>query len=671
MIARIFVVLFVIISSTSLAQTFGFSPPSVTVYQGGQAVGVQVLGAGTIVEKVTAPKQLAVRWGTNIFGGVVIEIVAPRTAPLGQYSIKVSGKYNKKAISNTLKVNVLRPNSAPVVNEFAVSSDDIIQGETVTFSISVSDPDRDALTCQLDVDGDKKFDYFFKPCTTLQQKHSFKNFGNFRPLLVVSDAFTGQTTVSIPRPQGRDEFILRVEKQGLTHVLNTLKDTQDILPGDGKCADLEQLCSLRAAVMELNASEGAGRIQVPSGVYQLTLITPENNDDDTAQKGDLDIQRRIQITGEGAEASIIDGMGKIRLFQMMRESRLSVINLTLTNGRADCTHGGGGAISNYGGYLVVENSFFKSNESACGVGGAIVSTSAVIRKSNFQGNKARQSGGAVDASGILIEDCVFLENEAGQEGGGINLNNAIVNRVVVTKNKSQTRGGGAAVGDSKVQSSLFSENNAQYGGGIFLRGNSRVNTSVMDSNQAESGGGVFQQSYGVRDIILNSHVLNNKAREYGGGIFSSQSLQLAFSNVIQNTAKFAGGLYINSNVNRNDAIKATIIALNTAENAPDCMGKFNSIGYNLVQNPSECLFNAAHRDKAGVVTDKVGEKIELKTIENPFFGNLLFPVPTSKIVNNIPNSECSLADGTPVQQDLFGIPRRVDSGCDIGAIETR
>ena len=42
-------------------------------------------------------------------------------------------------------------------------------------------------------------------------------------------------------------------------VVTTTDDTVDAVPGDGACADVEGRCSLRAAVMEANASAGVAR----------------------------------------------------------------------------------------------------------------------------------------------------------------------------------------------------------------------------------------------------------------------------------------------------------------------------------------------------------------------------------------------------------------------------
>ena len=45
----------------------------------------------------------------------------------------------------------------------------------------------------------------------------------------------------------------------------------DANPSDGLCADITGDCTLRAAVQEANALEGADTISIPAGVYTLTI----------------------------------------------------------------------------------------------------------------------------------------------------------------------------------------------------------------------------------------------------------------------------------------------------------------------------------------------------------------------------------------------------------------
>src|SRR5688572_33136742 len=50
-------------------------------------------------------------------------------------------------------------------------------------------------------------------------------------------------------------------------VVNSTADAVDANPGDGICATSSGVCTLRAAIQEANASNGADTITVPAGIY--------------------------------------------------------------------------------------------------------------------------------------------------------------------------------------------------------------------------------------------------------------------------------------------------------------------------------------------------------------------------------------------------------------------
>ena len=81
--------------------------------------------------------------------------------------------------------------------------------------------------------------------------------------------------------------------------VNSTADMLDADPGDGLCeTDITGDCTLRAAVQEANALEGADTITIPAGEYKLTM---EGAGEDDALSGDLDITRQVTITGAGPE----------------------------------------------------------------------------------------------------------------------------------------------------------------------------------------------------------------------------------------------------------------------------------------------------------------------------------------------------------------------------------
>src|SRR6266498_2201868 len=60
-----------------------------------------------------------------------------------------------------------------------------------------------------------------------------------------------------------------------TMVVNSTDDLVDAAPGDGACITVARTCTLRAAIMEANASRGLDVVFVPSGIYSVTLAGDE------------------------------------------------------------------------------------------------------------------------------------------------------------------------------------------------------------------------------------------------------------------------------------------------------------------------------------------------------------------------------------------------------------
>src|SRR5215212_6070876 len=81
-------------------------------------------------------------------------------------------------------------------------------------------------------------------------------------------------------------------------VNNSTDDAPDRDPGDGACeTDFNNdICTLRAAIMEANGREGADSITIPPGTYNLTRAGIDNED---ALFGDLDITDDLTISGAG------------------------------------------------------------------------------------------------------------------------------------------------------------------------------------------------------------------------------------------------------------------------------------------------------------------------------------------------------------------------------------
>ena len=127
----------------------------------------------------------------------------------------------------------------------------------------------------------------------------------------------------------------------MTYRVDSLLDAPDANPGDRTCARAVPpgteagapggLCTLRAAVMESNASVWKDTIEVPSGLYQLTLPV-------AAGGGHLAITDGVKIQGAGAATTIIDGDHAHIVFYVQSEG-LELSHVTVQGGNSS---GGGG-----------------------------------------------------------------------------------------------------------------------------------------------------------------------------------------------------------------------------------------------------------------------------------------------------------------------------------------
>ena len=89
-----------------------------------------------------------------------------------------------------------------------------------------------------------------------------------------------------------------VESRAGEFLVTSEIDQVDANPGDGICDTGTDECTLRAAVMEANASPGSDTILLPAGDYPLVLPVPLGTFTDSNEEfGDLDVFEDLQIRG--------------------------------------------------------------------------------------------------------------------------------------------------------------------------------------------------------------------------------------------------------------------------------------------------------------------------------------------------------------------------------------
>src|SRR3954447_14550496 len=130
--------------------------------------------------------------------------------------------------------------------------------------------------------------------------------------------------------------------------VNSTLDEHDAAT-NGMCVSTPSgVCTLRAAIEEIDNSSASGNVNVPGGNYVLSL-------------GDIDITRSPTISGAGAGSTIVSGGGTARVFEVMAGAVTYVGKMTIRHGMGGPStvftgHDHGGAIHNHGKMILVDSS---------------------------------------------------------------------------------------------------------------------------------------------------------------------------------------------------------------------------------------------------------------------------------------------------------------------------
>jgi CSLREA domain-containing protein len=280
----------------------------------------------------------------------------------------------------------------------------------------------------------------------------------------------------------------------ITYNVNTTADLVDDNVNDGGCHTSANTCSLRAAIMQANHLNETIFINLPAGVFVLTLPPAGMDGDDS---GDLNLTASasvgpaIFIMGAGAAQTIIDGNHAEGVF-MVHTGRSAVISsVTLRNGLRD----NGGAVSS-GGYLTLFESIIENNHARFYGGGVYndFGTLYIIR-STVRANVADEAGGGVFEYGTTHIQDSTISNNAADLGGGLHNGNGRTSAVnsTISYNVATTDGGGIySNAETSIYNTTIIGNDADHdrdeGGGI--------------------GGGIYNRSP-AQFIVVNSLIAAN------------------------------------------------------------------------------------------------------------------------------------------------------------------
>lgn len=395
-------------------------------------------------------------------------------------------------------------------------------------------------------------------------------------------------------------------------------DSHDINQGDGVCSDINDFCSLRAAIEESNALAGPDIINLPVGTFTLSLGSQ------------LLITSEIVINGADTESTIIQAneshnTATYRVFEISPLGTATISNVKVRNGvcAGACENipiYGGGLFN--AGTLILNHVNISDNIATTygSVGGGIYNGGTLTIQNGSliggvgHGNLGSGGGGGIyNNASITIDNSTvsanFTQNSA--DGGGIyndggNLtiqNGSLIGGVGAGNSVSYPAGGGGIFnfrgGTTIIDASTVSANTSGYiGGGIYSNSTLIIqNNSLIGGagagNSAPGGGGII--NYGIATIdsstVTGNYAYGVENSGYGGGGITNAGMLTIQngSNIGESTSgnlaeNLGGGIYnwTGSTVN---VINSRILS-NTANS--DAGGIYNQSG-GTVNVTSSCV----------------------------------------------------------------------------------
>ncbi len=375
----------------------------------------------------------------------------------------------------------------------------------------------------------------------------------YRKLLVAAAALAALAIVALPGA---------LAATGTTFTVNDTADRIDVNVGNGTCETTAGTCSLRAAIMESNATSGRDTIAMQSGVYELEI--PQVNDD-LPGTGDIDITATVIIKKKTPSANvIIDGgfplegstleqPGLDRIFEIHPNAGAVTIqgddvgNITMREG---FSVDDGGAIQNWSkGTLRIEHVTFHRNYAQAGGG-------AINHADPTQYDWAIEPLVPPRAGRVDIVDSKFTRNYAG--GGGAAINNSAAGTITVLRTEITDNPGPMiddptfvpdptnphepipqvpAPGVFEPDSSAI-ENQAEFDS----IGTIKITDSLIARNTSDQDGAGVKNAGSGTLILESTDVLDNVTDANGGGVFSAGgTLTIAGGDISRNVAHSAGG----------------------------------------------------------------------------------------------------------------------------------
>jgi CSLREA domain-containing protein len=314
---------------------------------------------------------------------------------------------------------------------------------------------------------------------------------------------------------------------GVEFTVDSIADDADADPGDGVCATSVGECTLRAAIEETNNLPDAGTINVPDGIYNLSL-------------GRLEIEDDLAIIGAGQDATIVDGGGTDLVFAVL-VGTVDISGMTIRNGSGEYPPGGGGIFN--AGTLTLTNCTISDNiQDGNGIHsvGTLILTNCTV-----SGNVAPMGGGIYNESGTLTVIDSTISGNIAFDGGGIYNDSGgtlTLDNSTISGNRATPYSGGGIEnsGTLTVANSTISGNTADLGGGgISNSGVLTITNSTINGNTSYDYSGGIHNEAGLM-MLTNSTISGNTSYGFGGGICNWGTLDVTNSTISSNTVASEG-----------------------------------------------------------------------------------------------------------------------------------
>ncbi|HNG34796.1 MAG TPA: Ig domain-containing protein, partial [Blastocatellia bacterium] len=325
----------------------------------------------------------------------------------------------------------------------------------------------------------------------------------------------------------------------VTFTVNSTSDGTDVSPGNGTCATSGGVCTLRAAMEEINALSACTNTINFSVTGTISLATV---DDSTYGPSALEVNRTVTINGNGITLQRNSGVTRLRLFYISPFGNLTLNQTTLQNGAALGFNGGtggaagggsaglGGAIFNEG-TLTINRSTLTANTAQGGNGGAASSTNPGSGGGGMSGDGGAGggtdggNGGAPNGGAGAVATGV---GSAGGVGGGGGGGKGTVFGAAAGGFGGFGGGGGGGGTNSHGGNGGFGAGGGSginTAGGGFERGGFGANDGISNGTGgggAGMGGAIFNNHQGV--ITITNSTLSGNTVTGGTGGFSQQNL---------------------------------------------------------------------------------------------------------------------------------------------------